>query len=299
MIPVDVVVVTYNSRDCLRGCVEPFVGVRGVSVTVVDNACPEKSYEVVEDIPVRVLHMARNGGFSYGCNAGWRSGSADYVLFLNPDAVLGVEDLERLSDELRSDPSTAIVGPRTLNDDGVVEFTIRRFPTLVSTYAQALFLHSLAPYARWVDEVVRDPAAYSRRAGVDWLSGSCLLVRRSALEAVGGLDETFFFYAEDVDLCKRVQQETRLHVVYTPTATCLHVGQGVPAPARILPMLASSRLHYARQHRGRIGALLERVGLGLGEALHSLAGYGDRHWRVGHLRALGVIVRGDEAHRPG
>ena len=207
VLSVDVVVVAYNSRDRLRSCVEPFVGVSGVTSIVVDNACPERSYEAVESLPgLKVVHMPVNGGFAYGCNAGWRAGCSGHVLFLNPDAVLPPDDLARLAAELDADVGMGVVGPRTLDEEGHIDWTIRRFPSLVSTYAQALFLHRLAPRARWVDEVVREPEAYEHASDVDWLSGSCLLVRRTALEAIGGLDEEFFFYSEDIDLaggCRR------------------------------------------------------------------------------------------------
>lgn len=295
---VDVVVVAYNSRDCLRACVEPLAGAPGVSVLVVDNACPERSYEVVEGLAgVHVIHMPTNGGFARGCNAGWRAGSSRHVLFLNPDSRLALPDLAALVSELDGDRGVGIVGPRTLDADGGLSHSIRRFPSLRSTYAQALFLHRLLPRAQWVDEVVRDEDAYERRSVVDWLSGACLLVRRSALEAIGGLDEGFLFYSEDVDLCRRVTRQTGLAVLYSPAATCLHDGGRSSPRAQLLPMLAASRLRYARRSRGRVGSLVERVGIGLGEALHSAVGRGGRSYRLGHLRALGVVVRGDDTYR--
>jgi N-acetylglucosaminyl-diphospho-decaprenol L-rhamnosyltransferase len=299
VLSVDVVVVAYNSRDRLRACVEPLAAAPGVSAIVVDNACPQRSFEVVEDIPgVQVLHMPRNGGFAYGCNAGWRAGSSDDVLFLNPDALIAPEDLVHLAAELDSDPTVGIIGPRTLMEDGSIDWTIRSFPSLVSTYAQAFFLHRLMPRAAWVDEVVREPGAYERHSDVDWLSGSCLLVRRTALDAVDGLDEGFFFYAEDIDLCRRIAFVAGLRVVYSPAATCVHAG-GLSKPrAQLLPMLAASRLRYARRHSGPVGSIVERVGIGAGEALRTIVGRGDRSYRRGHLRALGVIVRGDDAYRP-
>jgi hypothetical protein len=300
VLSVDVVVVAYNSRDRLRSCVEPFVGAAGVTPIVVDNACPEQSYEVVEGLPrVKVVHMPMNGGFAYGCNGGWRAGNSAHVLFLNPDAVLPPDDLARLGAELDAHPAVGVVGPKTLDEHGHIDWTIRRFPSLVSTYAQALFLHRLAPRARWVDEVVREPESYERAADVDWLSGSCLLVRRMALEAVDGFDEEFFFYSEDIDLCRRVQEVAGLSVRFCPDALCVHAG-GVSRPrAQLLPMLASSRLRYARRHRGRLAAAFERIGIGIGEALRAVVGRGDGSYRRGHRKALAVVVRGEDAYRPG
>jgi GT2 family glycosyltransferase len=298
VLSVDVVIVAYNSRDHLAGCVEPFASAEGTTVFVVDNACPQRSYEVVQGLPsVRIVHMPLNGGFAYGCNAGWRAGISPYVLFLNPDARLGAAGVAALSEELDDHPRVGVVGPRTLNEDGSLNYTIRHFPSLPTTYAQALFVHKLVPTARWVDEVVRRPDAYERRASVDWLSGSCLLTRRSVLESIGGLDEGFFFYSEDIDFCRRVQRDAGTDVVYTPRTECVHLGGRSRPRAELLPMLASSRLRYANAHRGAVAARLERLGIGIGEAVRSVVGRGDAAHRRGHRRALGVILRGEDAYR--
>jgi GT2 family glycosyltransferase len=296
MLSVDVVVVAYNSREFLRECVEPLAGTPGVSVVVVDNACPERSYEVVEDLEgVSVTHLPTNQGFARGCNAGWRSGSSRYVLFLNPDATLEPAGLAALARELDADPTVGLVGARTLDADGELDFSIRRFPSLVSTYAQALFVHRLAPRAGWVDELVREQETYARRTVVDWLSGACLLARRSVLEATGGFDEEFLFYSEDIDLCRRVTRDTGLAVIYSPAATCIHLcGRSGPRAA-LIPMLAASRMRYARRYRGRVGSFLEWIGIGIGEATRSIVGQSG--CRLGHLRALGVVIRGDVSYR--
>ena len=296
MLSVDVVVVAYNSREFLRACVVPLVATPGISVVVVDNACPERSYEVVEDLAgVRVIHMPTNRGFAHGCNAGWHAGSSRYVLFLNSDATLEPAGLAALADELDIDRTVGLIGARTLDADGRLDFSIRRFPSLVSTYAQALFVHRLVPRARWVDELVREEETDEHRNVVDWLSGACLLARRSVLEATGGFDEEFLFYSEDNDLCRRITRDTGLAVVYSPTATCIHLcGRSSPRAA-LIPMLAASRLRYARRYRGRVGSLLERAGIGIGEAARTIVGQSG--CRLGHLRALGVVIRGDVAYR--
>ena len=89
-----------------------------VNVIVVDNACPESSADVVADLPVRIVRSSRNGGFAYGCNRGMASGSAGFVLLLNPDAQIDGAGLAVLVDALRGIPSLAGVGPRIVNDVG-------------------------------------------------------------------------------------------------------------------------------------------------------------------------------------
>lgn len=296
--PVDVVVVAYNSRDDLRGSLHGLLGHDWVHPIVVDNASPDRSYEVVEGMPgVRVLRMPRNGGFSYGCNAGWRAGSSPYVLFLNPDASIAPADLERLAGALAADERVGVAGPRILHEDGSLDYSIRRFPSLRSTYAQALFLHRLLPKAPWTDELVRDEEHYRRRGTVDWLSGACLLVRRTVLEQIGGFDEGFFLYGEDIDICRRVT-DAGFAVLFEPDAVCRHAGGSSHPRAALLPVLAASRLRYARKHRDRLGAFLEQAGIGLGEAVHGVAGRGGKEMRRGHLRAFRMMLTGTDSYRP-
>ena len=147
------------------------------------------------------VESGRNGGFGFGCNVGAARGDAPYVLFLNPDARLAPEDLARLVAVLDAEPDVALVGPRLEEEDGTLIRSQRRFQTAGSTWAQALFLHRAIPRAGWANEVVTEPDAYERPAYPDWVSGACMLVRRDALDAIGGFDEGYFLYGEDMDLC--------------------------------------------------------------------------------------------------
>jgi hypothetical protein len=287
---VDVVVVSYNSRDRLRACVGGLAALPWTRVVVVDNASADGSLAAVADLEgVTAIEMPRNGGFAYGCNAGWRAGSAPFVLFLNPDATIAGDDLMRLVRALEANPDAAAVGPRIVHADGSLDFSIRRFPALSSTYAQALFLHRIVPLAPWADELVRDPERYRRAGPVDWLSGACILCRREILLELGGLDEGFFLYCEDIDLCRRIWDAGR-RVLYEPDALCVHEGGASHPRAGLLPVLAASRLRYARKHRGRVAAALERAGVALGEATHALVGRGGPQVRRGHARALRLAL---------
>jgi hypothetical protein len=189
---VDVVVVAYNSRDVLRTCVEPFLGDEEIHTIVVDNASPDDSGDAVANLAVTLVGERDNRGFGAGCNAGWRAGSAPYVLFLNPDAELTANAVKTLGRALAVDTTVGAVGPRILERGGALDHSIRRFPRLSSTYAQAFFLHRLSRTRSWGDEVVRDDAKYASSHDVEWLSGACLMVRRSALEQLQGFDEGFF-----------------------------------------------------------------------------------------------------------
>jgi GT2 family glycosyltransferase len=282
---VDVVVVSYNSRGELRGCVAPLTQLEDVHVIVVDNASTDGSLEVIADLAAERIALSRNGGFGHGCNAGWRAGRAPYVLFLNPDARIDAEALDRLVAVLESSPEAGAVAPRINHDDGTLDYSLRRFPRLRSTYARALFLHRIFPRAPWTDELIRDSDVYARPGSPDWVSGACILARRTVLEELGGFDEGFFMYCEDIDLCRRVHDAGH-DLRYEPTAVITHIG-GASAPrTSLLPVLAESRLRYARKHRRAPAALLERLGIALEALTHVVISSGGRAARAGHGRAL-------------
>jgi GT2 family glycosyltransferase len=282
---VDAVTVSFNSRDHLRTCVEPLCRIDGVQAYVTDNASTDDSVGTISDLPVVVVALSDNRGFGAGCNAGWRRGDAPLVLFLNPDATIDEGSLRSLASVLDANERVGLVGPRILEADGSLAYSQRRFPRLRSTYARAFFLHRLFRQAAWADELVRDPAAYEGPSSPDWVSGACMLVRRSALEEVGGFDERFFLYCEDKDLCRRIR-EAGYDVRYEPAATARHHG-GASAPrAGLLPILARSRVAYARKHWSRPAAALERLGVALNALTHAAVARGGAGRRIGHLNAM-------------
>jgi N-acetylglucosaminyl-diphospho-decaprenol L-rhamnosyltransferase len=283
---VDVVVVSFNSREHLRACIEPLLEIDGVRVIVVDNASTDGSLESIRDLPgVTAIAADENRGFASGCNVGWRAGSADSVLLLNPDARIDGASVKTLATRLGSAPSVGAVAPRIVRDDRSLDFSLRRFPRLRSTYAQALFLHRLFPRRRWADEVIRDPLDYDRPHTAEWVSGACLMVRRDVLAQFDGLDEEFFHYCEDTDLCRRIRN-AGLEVWYEPTAVSMHAGGRSSPRDQLLPRLAASRIRYAQKHRNPAAALLERGGIALGALSHALVGRGGRTRRAAYIGAF-------------
>jgi N-acetylglucosaminyl-diphospho-decaprenol L-rhamnosyltransferase len=287
---VDAVVVSYNSRDRLRRCVEPLAGLADIRMTVVDNDSTDRSLEAIAGLDVTAIQTGHNGGFAMGCNRGWSEGGAPFVLFLNPDARIDAASVRRLAAVLAEEPGAGAVGPRIEEDDGSLALSQRRFPRLASTYAHALFLHRLFPRATWASELVRDERAYELPGSPEWISGAAIMVRRELLKRLGGLDEGFFLYCEDKDLCRRIR-DLGHDVRYEPAAVARHEG-GASAPRPgLLPVLAASRVRYARKHAGPARALLERAGWALVALTHSLVSRGGRASRAGHLAALRAVLR--------
>jgi GT2 family glycosyltransferase len=281
---VDVVVVSYNSREHLREAVAPLAGAPDVHVIVVDSASSDGSLEAVADLPVSTIGLEENRGFGHACNVGWRHGTGEFVLFLNPDARIDEASVRRLA-TVAGEDGVGAVAPRIVDPDGALDYSLRRFPRLRSTYAQALFLHRLAPTATWTDEVERDERAYDEPAAADWVSGACVLVPRGLLERLGGFDEGFFLYCEDIDLCRRIR-DLGFDVRYEPEAVAVHEGGASMPRAALLPVLAASRVRYARKHQPAHVAVLERAGVAVGALTHAVVTRGGNDARRGHLRAF-------------
>jgi N-acetylglucosaminyl-diphospho-decaprenol L-rhamnosyltransferase len=283
--PIDVVIVSYRSAATLRGCVEPLAQLPSVHVSVVDNASPDNSLDVIADLPVDAFRAERNGGFSYGCNLGAGRGRAPFILFLNPDARMEPDALGTLVAALQNDPRAGLVAPRIVDEEGSLLWSLRRFPRQSSTFGLALFAHRLWPHSRWSDELVRDPDAYHRHGTPEWVSGACMLVRRSLFEELGGFDEGFFLYCEDTDLCRRIWSSGRT-VLFEPAAEVLHVEGSSSGAGETQAILAQSRVRYARKHMSRTGAAAQKAGVALGELTRAAATCSKPALRRGHLAAL-------------
>jgi hypothetical protein len=285
---VDVVVVSYNSRDLLRDCVGPLASLDWVNVIVVENASPQDPGDVLADLPVTLIRNDENLGFGRACNVGWRAGSAPFVLFLNPDARLDAASLEPMIERVERD-GTGLVGPRTVTSDGELVHSQRAFVGVGAIWAQVFFLHRIVRNGTWVDGIVRDEEAYQRPETPDWVSGACMLLRRVVVERLGGFDERFFMYCEDRDLCRRVRG-LGLEVAFEPRAVAVH-DEGSSAPNwRMVPVFVRSHVAYSEKYFRGWRRVAARAGIALHELVRLVLARGGRPARVGHLRGLRVAL---------
>jgi N-acetylglucosaminyl-diphospho-decaprenol L-rhamnosyltransferase len=252
---VSAVIVSYNTRDSLVACVSslddevslPF------EVLVVDNASADQSAEAVALFhpSVRVVKNPLNQGFAVGCNQGLRMSRAPYVLLINSDAVVRFGAVEALVGVLDEQPGVALVGPRTLNADGSVQLSFGPILTPWNEWRQRRLVGGIR--RRDPGALRRVEAQASREHEPDWLSGSCLLARRAAVESVGLFDEGFFLYEEDVDLCLHLR-EAGWRIVFTPRAEVVHLlGASMErAPSRARIEYHRSHLRFYRKHNGPV-----------------------------------------------
>ena len=222
-----------------------------LEVVVVDNASSDGSAEMVaERFPaVRLIRSEENLGFARGYNLALSQTTGEYLLVLNPDTVTRRGALRRLREFLVSHPKVGAVGPRLLNSDGSLQFSCRRFPRPLAALFRNTPLGRLFPRNRYTREYLMGDWDHSAEAEVDWISGAAMGLRREAWEQVGGFDEGFFMYAEDMDWCLRAHR-AGWGVSYLPSAEIVHhIGRSSDrAPLRMVVQFHRSMARFYRKH---------------------------------------------------
>jgi N-acetylglucosaminyl-diphospho-decaprenol L-rhamnosyltransferase len=266
--PVSAVVVNYNARDYLLECVRSLRAVGLDDVVVVDNASADGSRAALAaaDPEARIVATGANLGYGTAANRGAAAAAGRTLLVCNSDVVLEPGAVKALLARLEEEAGAGVglVGPRIENPDGSLYPSPRRFPDMAVAAGHA-FLGLVAPRNRFTRRYRMLDWDHSTTRSVDWVSGACFLARREAWDAVGGFDEAYFMYVEDVDLCWRARR-VGWDVVFEPGARVVHA-QGVSsdlAPYRMIVEHHRSMLRfYRRTSRGPAAALLPVVAAGL------------------------------------
>lgn len=270
---VSVVIVNWNAGGALHACLGALFASEGGEphqVILVDNASTDGSEAILASTypAVEVIQNAKNVGFARAVNQGLRAARGQLVIILNPDVILWPSAVPRLLQFMATHPEAGVAGPRLLDPDGTVQGSARRDPSAWT----ALFGRS-APLTRLFPNnpvSQRELPALSVEGNVpiqvDWLSGACLVARRTAWEQVGLLDERFFLFWEDADWCLRFRQ-AGWGVYYVPAACGTHF-VGVSRAGRRLGSILDFHLsayRYYRKHRllSAVHPLTMLVGTGL------------------------------------
>ena len=219
-----IIIVTYNSMghidECLRSLVENRPAVDH-EIVVVDNASTDGTAAATRARwnGVRVIDAGANLGFARANNLGIQQTFGELILLLNPDTSIPARAVDMLVGALETRPDVAIAGPRLVNADGHAELSFGRMMSPLAEMRQKVLVRGSefgGPIAMYVESMTR------RERDVDWVSGACLLVRRTDAESVGLMDERYFMYAEDVDFCAAVRA-VGWKVLFTPSVQVTHV----------------------------------------------------------------------------
>jgi GT2 family glycosyltransferase len=227
-IDVSVVIVSWNVRELLRGCIESVLSGHGpsVEVIVIDNASKDGSAEMVKGrFPeVDLVASESNLGFSRANNVGLERASGRYVFFLNPDTLLRNGTLAQMVRVLEEDRGVDMVGPRLVFPDGTTQPQCR-LPTIGQTLFHALYFHRIPFLNQLVDRQTGDAAGPSGGLEVEAVSGAAMLARREVLNELRGFDDSFLYTCEDIDLCLRLRARGS-RILYLADAEVVHfVGQ--------------------------------------------------------------------------
>lgn len=252
-----IVTVAYRSNGVLDGFLDSCSAASTAvgTIVVVDNApgTPDDASRLAEKYRAHYLALPENPGYGGAVNAGVRAlpVDTDWVLISNPDVLLAPGAIDLLLEAAERDPAIGSIGPAVLNPDGSVYPSARSVPSLRTGVGHALFVN-LWQRNPWTLAYRResDPSDETRDAG--WLSGSCLLVRRSAFDAIGGFDEGYFMYFEDVDLGFRLGKAGYRNV-YEPAARVTHVGAhstGSESARMVAAHHASARRFLSKKYTG-------------------------------------------------
>jgi len=263
---VGVVVVTLNALPHLARCLE---SVRGYDTVVVDHGSTDGTQEyVVRRFPSVTLIRQDNLGLAAGWNRGMRElGSPRYFFVLNADAWALDGAVSKLIIFANEHPDAAIVGPQLLNPDGSLQRSIRGFPTTWRLATQYWLLRRLASNLRLFAAASGAGMDHSKTCQVEWIMGAAMLVRNSAVQEVGTLDEGFFLFSEEVDWCYRFVQGG-WKIFYHPDAKVMHVREASHGGRWTLE-LARSNLRYMMKHHGSWSAQRARWIMAVGLAVQA------------------------------
>ncbi|MHB1986814.1 MAG: glycosyltransferase family 2 protein [Acidimicrobiales bacterium] len=216
------VVVNYNAGEALARCVASLRSAGVEEIVVVDNGSSDGSVATLAAVqpPVGVLETARNIGYGAAANKGAAATASPYLLICNPDLVVEPGAIGTLADRLDSDESVGVVGPLLRDGEGRVYPSGRQFPSLGDAIGHA-FVGLIWGGNPWTRRYRHLGAEQHRAREADWVSGACFLVRRVAFDSVGGFDEAYFMYVEDVDLCWRLGR-AGWGIRYEPSAEVVH-----------------------------------------------------------------------------
>lgn len=293
-----IIIVSWNVRGLLRQALTSIYNAYEYNVNayeesratpeiiVVDNASRDGAVAMLrENFPaVRVIANAENRGFTGGNNQGIAAAQGDYLLLLNPDTEVVDRALQRMIDYLAAHPDVGMVGPQLRYPDGAVQSSRRRFPTLPVLFLESTWLESLAP-RRLLRRYYMQDRADDATQDVDWIMGAAMLTRREVVAEVGGMDEGFFMYSEELDWCRRIKA-AGWRIVYLPEAKIIHYegkSSEQVVPARHI-YFQSSKVRYARKYHGPLLAEILRLWL-MAHYVWQMGVEGAK-WLVGHRRDL-------------
>ena len=249
------IIVNYNNSEPLKDCLESiYKTVHGITfeVIVVDNSEEDPGLEALKSSSPKTQFISNssNVGFSKANNQAAQIAHGDILVFLNPDTILSKDALASMCRHVQSHPEIGALGPKVVNTDGSLQYSCRRYPTVwTGLFNRYSTLSRLFPNNRFTSQYLMFDFDHNKIRQVDWLSGCCLMVSKKAFDAVGGFDENYFLFNEDVDLCRMINQ-AGMEVLYFPEATVIHKisTSNSKTSTRVIVQRHLGMMHYFKKH---------------------------------------------------
>jgi GT2 family glycosyltransferase len=273
-----IIIVTWNGKKYALECLEALKEksrLPSIEVIVVDNGSTDGTPEAIrKQFPnVILIETHANLGFARANNIGMARSRGKYICLVNSDVVIPKGCLEKMIAFMEVHPEIGVLGPKMLSPDGGIGASVMRFPTVWNTFCCALGLHLIFPHTSMFGGFEMEGYPYDSVDNVEVLTGWFWMIPRTAYRMVGGLDEQFFMYGEDIDWCYRFRA-AGWQVVFSPDASALHYGAASSgqAPTRFYVEMRRANLQYFRKHHGWLGVLGYRLAIWTHEIVR-VAGY--------------------------
>ena len=228
VIDVSVVIVNWNTKDLLHQTLQTlYKNTHGITfeTIVVDNGSSNGSVDMVRKLwkQVKLIQLPENKGFTVANNEGFDKAKGRFILLLNSDTIVTPTTLPGMVRFLETHPDAGCVGCKHLNPDKTLQRSMDNFPSLLNDFLSYTELHRLQIFQPLLKKKFAWWSDYDKVREVDWVNGSCMMVRKEVIKQVGGLDEAFFIYGEELDWCYRMKK-CGWKVYFTPKATIIHIG---------------------------------------------------------------------------
>jgi GT2 family glycosyltransferase len=256
---ISIIIVSWNAKyyldECLQSIFNGIVNSDKLEIIVVDNFSTDGSVELVtQKYPkVKLIANSNNLGFAKANNIGIKQSKGDYLFLINSDVVVYPDCIGSMLEYMERHPEIGMLGPGIIGTDGKVQRSCMGYPTLWNTFCRAVFLDGIFPRNKMFNGFMLNHWAHDSIKAVEVINGCFWLVRRTAVETVGFLDETFFIYGEDIDWCKRFNR-AGWKVVYFPVVKSLHYGGGSSSnsPVQFYIEMQKANLQYWSKHYGDV-----------------------------------------------
>jgi GT2 family glycosyltransferase len=280
MTRVGVVIVTYNSAPVLADCLTSIAttqGVELVAVAVADNNSHDATLRIAAaatDLPMVPVQVGSNAGYAAGINAGIEAldlDKVDAVFVMNPDCRLRPDSLARLAEAMRADGHRGITCPKLLYDDGTLQLSLRRAPTVTRAFAEAIIGGTRAGKIGTLGELVTDPAEYDQAGPAVWATGAAMFISVEAIRDIGPWDESFFLYSEETDFALRAADKGWT-LWYEPSSVVTHIGGESRTNTDLATLLIVNKVRLFRRRSNAAAGAAYYVAIFTGESVRALAG---------------------------